>query len=301
MLGQALRACRTVWQRGGLVARAAACRHSQPHVMQSSLWASSQTQQQRPAVAAAAAAAGRWQQQRGLAGGRRRPVAQAKAASDDEEDMDDVEAIGDLGNADDFLNELEELEEQMGPELSTGGVEWGEKALAVVQQLLGSAEGELADIELFSFRAIPSSKRLDIRLDKTTDQYGSPSLDDVATFGRRFNAAYEDAVGEAAAGEVEIEVSSAGAERQVRVPGELQRFAELPMKVEYCREEDKVENKVLMFIDHDAAAAVTRWRLADVRLNRTAGKGRGLNRKQRDAVYELPLAAVRRVNLHIDF
>ena len=59
----------------------------------------------------------------------------------------------------------------------------GEKALAVVQQLLsgdGSSRGsgdagdgeaevdELADIQLFSFRAIPSSRRLDIRIDKMT-------------------------------------------------------------------------------------------------------------------------------------
>ena len=41
-----------------------------------------------------------------------------------------------------------------------------------------------------------------------TDQYGSPSLDDVAAFSRQFNAAYEAAVGEAAAGEIEVEVSS---------------------------------------------------------------------------------------------
>lgn len=31
-----------------------------------------------------------------------------------------------------------------------------------------------------------------------------------------------------------------GAERQVRVPAELERFAKLPMRVEYCLEEDKV-------------------------------------------------------------
>ena len=62
----------------------------------------------------------------------------------------------------------------------------------------------------------------------------------------------------------------------------------------------QVEVKVLTFAEHDAAAAVTRWRLADVCANRTGGKGRGLNRKQRDAVYEVPLAALRRVNLYID-
>ena len=67
----------------------------------------------------------------------------------------------------------------------------------------------------------------------------------------------------------------------------------------YCLQ---VETKVLTFVEHDAAAGVTRWRLADVRANRQAGgKGRGLNRKQRHAVYELPLDALRRVNLHIDF
>lgn len=63
----------------------------------------------------------------------------------------------------------------------------------------------------------------------------------------------------------------------------------------------QVDTKVLSFESHDAAAALTRWRLADVRVNRTGGKGRGLSRKQRDAVYELPLSAIRRVNLHIDF
>ena len=41
------------------------------------------------------------------------------------------------------------------------------------------------------------------------DRYGSPTLDDIATFSRLFNAAYEAAVGEAAAGAIEIEVSSA--------------------------------------------------------------------------------------------
>jgi hypothetical protein len=44
----------------------------------------------------------------------------------------------------------------------------GEQALKVVQQLLAGQHAELKDIQLFSFRAIPSSKRLDIRLDKLT-------------------------------------------------------------------------------------------------------------------------------------
>lgn len=123
----------------------------------------------------------------------------------------------------------------------------------------------------------------------------------MAAFSRLFNEAFEAAVGEADAGSIEVEVSSPGAERQVRVPGELQRFAALPMRVEYSLEEGRVETQVLSFVEHDAAAGMTRWKLADVRANRAGGKGRGLNRKQRDAVYELPVPALRRVCLHLDF
>lgn len=300
---------RAALQKGALARAAAYSWHSQ------ALWTAQSPQvlgsQQPPAAAAAllhrqrarCLSTGKRQQQRPAA----KPKAAEEAAGDEEEAAEQGEAvaIGDLSAADDeFLDDWEELEEQVGPELSTGGVEWGEKALAVVQQLLdgsSAAEAGLQDIRLFSFRAIPSSKRLDIRLDKLTDQYGSPSLDDVAAFSRQFNAAYEAAVGEAAAGEIEVEVSSPGAERQVRVPAELERFGELPMRVEYSLEGDKLDVKVLSFESHDAAAALTRWRLADVRANRTGGKGRGLSRKQRDTLFELPLSAIRRVNLHIDF
>lgn len=49
------------------------------------------------------------------------------------------------------------------------------------------------------------------------------------------------------------------------------------------------------------SGGVTRWRLANVRANRAAaGKGRGLTKKQREAVFEIPVASLRRVNLHLD-
>ena len=37
----------------------------------------------------------------------------------------------------------------------------------------------LEGIELYLFRAIIPQKKLDIRLDKLTDLYGSPSIDDI--------------------------------------------------------------------------------------------------------------------------
>ena len=75
-----------------------------------------------------------------------------------------------------------------------------------------------------------------------------------------------------------------------------------PLRASHLSSPPQVDTKVLTFVEHEAASAVTRWRLADVRVNRSAaGKGRGLNKKQRESIVELPLAAVRRVNLHIDF
>lgn len=126
--------------------------------------------------------------------------------------------------------------------------------------MLGQPHLRELGIELYSFKTIPSSKRLDIRLDKTGDRYGSPSLEDVEVFSRDFGTRLEaelvrlsprpiggipsptDSLGPAAcscpqgekeAGEIEIEVSSPGAERLLRVPEDLDRFRELPMRVEY--------------------------------------------------------------------
>ena len=76
------------------------------------------------------------------------------------------------------------------------------------------------------------------------------------------------------------------------------------MRVEFEGEDGRVEAQVLKF---DALAELSgsgeptsRWRIADVRANRAGGKGRGLTRKQREAVVVVPLAALRRINLHID-
>lgn len=37
----------------------------------------------------------------------------------------------------------------------------------------------LDGVELYLFRAVVPMKKLDIRLDKVTDKYGSPSIDDI--------------------------------------------------------------------------------------------------------------------------
>lgn len=212
----------------------------------------------------------------------------AEAASDDEDEEDDEFAFSD---GDDME------EDAVGMEITTGGTEWGEAALATAQSLV-AADATLA---LYSLRAAPRSKRLDVRIDKLTNKFGSPSLDEVTQFSRAMGEALEAALGAEAAGEIEVEVSSPGAERVVRVPEDLERFAELPMAVEWEDSGDGggAEAKVLQFVSYSAEDGVTRWRLANVRANRV-GKGRPLNKKQRETVIEIPTAAVRSANLHVD-
>lgn len=95
-----------------------------------------------------------------------------------------------------------------------------------------------------------------------------------------------------------------GAEREVRVPGDLARFANLPMQVISASTAGEggagaEETRVLQFVEVDEVTGVTRWQLADVRAN-SPGKGRKLNKKQRETVIELAVADVRKVNLHVD-
>ena len=227
-------------------------------------------------------------------------------SSTEEEDDDFTEEDDEDIDVDDFEEENEE--ENYGMEISTGGTDWGQSILEAVQHLLSTDE----TLEIYSFRVSPRSKRVDIRLDKLTNKYGSPSLDEVGKFSRDLNVELEKNLGEEKAGEIEIEVSSPGAERLVRVPEEFERFGEMPMLVEYNGREGDVEERkktVLQFQEYiengdggdenGNGKGVSKWTLADVRVNRS-GKGRVLNKKQRETVIEIPIKDIYQVNLHVD-
>jgi hypothetical protein len=71
------------------------------------------------------------------------------------------------------------------------------------------------------------------------------------------------------------------------------------MRVEYEAALGVVESKVLRLVRLVPEEDAAEWVLADVAANR-AGKGRPLNKKQRETVLDIALPALRRVNLHID-
>jgi ribosome maturation factor RimP len=179
---------------------------------------------------------------------------------------------------------------------------WGQQALECTQQVLSASE----DLALYAFRAVAGNKSVDIRLDKLSDTYGSPTLDEIGAFSRDFNERFEAMVGEEEAGSIEIEVSSPGATRAVKVPEELERFKGLPMEVVTV---DHPEVRVMTFVgfhdegdpaDGGSRADSSEWMYSDVKANRSLNKGRGLNKKARETVFVVPHSDIQRVNLHID-
>lgn len=101
-----------------------------------------------------------------------------------------------------------------------------------------------------------------------------------------------------------LKVSSPGAERILKVPDDLNRFKDMPMRVCYaekiesnCPEEDGVF--LLDSIDEDSEICV--WKLANVRENRDPlRKGRPLSRKQKDWRLNLPFNMHRMVTLYLE-
>ena len=223
---------------------------------------------------------------------------------DDEEETDDeegdalftgaldLEADGELDDIDDE-DEDEDAEEDQPPGLQTGGVAWGDRALAAAQALL--ATPPFAALELYSFRVVPRSGRVVVRLDKPGDRIGSPSLDELSAFSTAFDAALDAAALEP--DELSVEVSSAGAEREVRVPKDLQRFVGRPMRVVYTADgAEAIE--FLELLAYDAQLQTTVWKLADCRENKAnLKKGQQMSKKQRERRLELRTEQLKLLNL----
>ena len=101
-----------------------------------------------------------------------------------------------------------------------------------------------------------------------------------------------------------MKVSSPGAERILKVPDDLCRFKDMPMRVCYVEgaESNGLEKDgvfVLDSIEKESDNCV--WKLADVKENRDLeSKGRPLSRKRRDWRLKLPFEMHRQVTLYLE-
>lgn len=241
---------------------------------------------------------------------RRNVSASAKKKGGKKADADDaIDDDGELDVDEDFDDaELAEIEESGEEEIETddvfftAGTEWGQTGLDVLKEVLGDDEfgGEL---EIFSYKVSAERKRIYISIDAVNDKFGSPTLDQLGAVSRSYNNILEE---KGFPDDVALEVASPGAERQLRLPHELERFRDLTMKVTYAAsaEEEGAEGaltKVLDVEDIDADGSPT-FKLADVEENRPqAKKGQGMNKKQRDWRLKLGVGDISKANLYVGF
>ncbi|GMH45014.1 hypothetical protein BSKO_12971 [Bryopsis sp. KO-2023] len=231
----------------------------------------------------------------------------APQSSEDIEGLDvdgDYEESDQSVDSDDLDREggSEEPEQSFAPSIQVGESEWAKMVLKCVQQVLAESHS-MENLDLFSFKVKDAVRKVEIRLDKRDNEFGSPGLEDIQEFSKALTREMEDELGEEQAGLIEVEASSPGAEREVRLPEELDRFKHLPMQVEYLNEDDETKNQILNLDGLEKMEGVilkSRWKLADTKMGRFARKGRGLNKKDRERIIELKTTQLRKVNLYLD-
>ncbi|CAN6196904.1 unnamed protein product [Urochloa humidicola] len=224
---------------------------------------------------------------------------------------------GTEGDGEEWVVEWEDSEDDgYDPEIGDGGdgggvvlrdVKWGERALAAAQEVLAGHFGD--DIAMFAFKVSPKGY-VYVRLDKLTNMYGCPDIEEIESFNRLYKQKLDEII---ETGEIPLdlalEVSSPGAERLLKVPEDLDRFKDMAMRVQYLAEGDNdlvsqqnlLKDGIFLLESVDTQAEHCIWKLADVKENRAeAGKGRPLNRKQRDWRLQTSFTSVKKLTLYLD-
>ncbi|MBI39710.1 MAG: hypothetical protein CMF59_08925 [Leptospiraceae bacterium] len=168
-----------------------------------------------------------------------------------------------------------------------------------------AAEALLPGTEIYSIRLrnAGGGYHIEVQLDDLNHPTGSVDLEQCETFSRalieRLDAALESdrrsLPADLNAENYSLEVSSAGAERQLRLPGDLERFMASPMKlqfeeegtvlteiVEYTGKEEREGQELLLFRSYKTGGS-----------RKKGGKGKTKN-------YALSLEQIRKANLYLD-
>ncbi|KAI7726416.1 hypothetical protein M8C21_027354 [Ambrosia artemisiifolia] len=191
-----------------------------------------------------------------------------------------------------------------GGGISLAGTAWDKEVLTIAEEVSLSFDGELG---IYAFKTLQNSA-IRVRIERLTNKSGSPTMEDIEAFSN----AYRERLNQAeAAGsipvDISLEVSSPGLERVVRIPQDLERFKDRPMYVKYTTREDDASSScehdgVLRLESFDLEAERCTWGIADVKVNREkAGKGRPLNKKQREWRITTPFDSLLLVRIYADF
>lgn len=79
-----------------------------------------------------------------------------------------------------------------GGGIRVGSTKWGKKALEYAEELLSYPEFA-GKFKLYAFRAYDALEVVKLRLDKLEDTYGSPTMEEIQSFARAYNALLDEA------------------------------------------------------------------------------------------------------------
>ncbi|XP_019414265.1 PREDICTED: uncharacterized protein LOC109326069 [Lupinus angustifolius] len=208
---------------------------------------------------------------------------------------------------DDYEVNEEEVEEEdyvgdggAGGGVSLSGTWWDKKALAIAREVTTSFDG---DLQIYAFRTLVNST-IQVRIEKLSNKSGSPSMEDIEAFSTTYRAKLDEAeLAKFVPENLYLEVSSPGVERIVRIPDDLDRFKDRPMYVKYAIVDDSNNTSgerdgIFKLESFDMETKCCTWGIADVKVNR--GKGRPLNKKQREWRLSTPFDSLRLVRIHSD-
>ncbi|KAI3672835.1 hypothetical protein L6452_38935 [Arctium lappa] len=227
---------------------------------------------------------------------------------DDEEDYEEFDDEGFDEDDDDDGIEDEDADPRAGDGgggggISLAGTTWDKEALTIAEQVSLSFDGELG---IYAFKTLQNSA-IRVRIERLSNKSGSPTMEDIEAFSNAFRERLNES---AAAGSIpdniSLEVSSPGLERVIRVPQDLDRFKDRPMYVKYTTKVDDVTSSlerdgILRLESFDLETECCTWGLADVRVNREkAGKGRPLNKKQKEWRVVTPFDSLLLVRIYAD-
>lgn len=243
-----------------------------------------------------------------------KPTIIEEVSEDDEDDdviLDDFEDEASMEDGDDYYEddsaaddaELYDGDGGGGGGISLAGTWWDQKALEIAEEVILSFDG---DLKIYAFKTLPNFT-IQVRIEKLSNRSGSPSMEDIEAFSRTYRTRLDEAeVARSVPENLCLEVSSPGVERVVRIPHDLDRYKDRPMYVKYVSEIGATgslseSDGIFRLVSFNVETKCCIWGLADVRINREkAGKGRPLNKKQREWQLNTPFESLRLVRLYSD-
>mgnify|MGYP001568902966 CR=1 FL=1 len=155
-----------------------------------------------------------------------------------------------------------------------------------------------AELSLFKIAFFHSkgNTRIVIQLDKESDKYGSVNIRECEQFARMLRDALDEL--ERTSGinlNYSLEVSSAGAERELASLADVKRFSALPLNVSYVNDTGKVQSEVLKA--EAVNGEVIDFSFADCKHNRKKFPPRKLKEM---AKVQVNWNNIRKIRLHLD-